>query len=431
MSNRSSARFSLTLGVVALAILLGGFGGWSVFSRIAGAIVASGQVKVEQNRQVVQHPDGGVVDQVNVREGDLVNAGDVLVVLDAVQLRSELTIVENQFFELLARRGRLSAERDDTPEISLDPELIGAAQNAPQVTELIDGQERLFQARLDSHAKALEQLDKQRSQITDQVRGIQAQQEALESQLALIRQELTDQQSLLDKGLAQASRVLSLQREEARLRGEVGELTASAAQAQGRITETEIEMLRLGTTRREDAITQIRDLQYRELELSERRSALRARLDRLEIRAPVSGVIYGLTVFAERAVIRAADPVLYVVPQDRPLVIDARVETINIDEVFVGQPVTLRFAAFDNRSTPELVGSVLKLSADAFTDDRTNTSYYSAEIVLDPGQAEELGDNRIVPGMPVEVFIRTAERSPIAYLVKPLTDYFNRAFRES
>ncbi|KCV82220.1 Type I secretion membrane fusion protein, HlyD family [Actibacterium atlanticum] len=419
------------LGFITLVILLGGFGGWSVFSRIAGAVVAGGQVKVEQNRQVVQHPDGGVVDLVSVREGDVVKAGDVLVVLDAVQLQSELTIVENQLFELLARRGRLEAERDDRDAIVYRAELQEAAQSDPDVAEITDGQSRLFVARNESNAKALEQLEKQRAQIADQVRGIEAQQEALVSQLALIRQELDDQKSLLEKGLAQASRVLSLQREEARLQGQVGELTASAAQAQGRITETEIEMLRLGTQRREDAITTLRDLQFRELELAERRTSLRAQLDRLEIRAPVGGIVYGLTVFAERAVIRPADPVLYLVPQDRPLVIDARIETIHIDEVFVGQPVTLRFAAFDNRTTPELTGTVLKLSADAFTDERTNASFYSAEIVLDAGQIEELGNNKIVPGMPVEVFIRTAERSPLAYLVKPLTDYFNRAFRES
>ena len=221
------------------------------------------------------------------------------------------------------------------------------------------------------------------------------------------------------------------QREQARLLGQVGELQASAAQAEGRITEIEIEKLKLVTTRREQAITELRDLQYRELELAERRQSLRQQLDRLDIRAPVSGVVYGLTVFAERSVIRAADPVLYLVPQDRPLVVAARIDPIHRDEVYVGQPVTLRFATFDARTTPELYGTVMQVSADAFTDEQAGASFYRAEMVLNEGENEKLGDLRIVPGMPVEAFIRTSDRTPLAYLLKPLTDYFNRAFRES
>lgn len=426
-----SARTPLLIGFVALALLVGGFGLWSVTSNIAGAIVAPGRVQVEQNRQVVQHPDGGVVQAVLIREGQLVSAGEVLIKLDPTQLQSELTIVENQLFELMARRARLEAEQDDRTTLTFDRELLELAATNPEVADLVQGQTRLFAARNDSNARALEQLEKQRAQIADQVRGITAQQQALVRQLDLIQQELTDQQSLLDKGLAQSSRVLSLQREEARLMGQVGELTANAAQAGGRMTEIGIAMLQLGTSRREEAISRLRDLQYRELELAERRTALSAQLARLEIRAPLSGVVYGLSVFAERAVIRAADPVLYLIPQDRPLVIDVRIEPIHVDEIFVGQPVSLRFAAFTSRTTPQLTGHVLQISADAFTDDRTNASYYSAEIELDPGEAAKLGDKKILPGMPVEAFMRTADRSPLAYLLKPLADYFNRAFRET
>jgi HlyD family secretion protein len=419
------------IGFLALALLIGGFGTWSVVASISGAIVASGRVEVDQNRQVVQHPDGGVVARLEVEEGDLVEAGDVLIALDASLLHSELSIVESQLFELMSRRGRLRAERDGAPSVRFDDDLMEIAATRPEVQELTDGQSRLFAARAETLAKEGAQLEKRRGQIADQVIGIVAQQDALESQLALIRQELETQQGLLDKGLAQASRVLSLQREEARLRGEVGELTASVAQAQGRITELDIEILKLQTTRREEAITELRELQYRELELAERRQSLLEQLDRLEIRAPVSGIVYGLTVFTPRSVIRAAEPVLYLVPQDRPLVIAARVDPIHVDEVFVGQPVNLRFATFDARTTPELFGQVTKVSADAFVDDRTQQSYYRAEIILSEGEADKLGELKIVPGMPVETFIRTADRSPLAYLVKPLAEYFNRAFRET
>jgi len=426
-----SARGPILTGLFALLLLVGGFGTWSVMANISGAIIASGRVKVEQNRQVVQHPDGGVVDTIEVKEGDIVAAGDVLIRLDASELRTELAIVEGQLFELMARRGRLEAEQDNAETITFDADLIEIAKTRPEVQDLLDGQERLFTARLVTGAQAVEQLDKRSAQIVDQVQGIEAQQEALSRQLDLIKMELDDQQSLLDKGLAQASRVLALQREAAALEGQVGELTASAAQAQGRITEIELEKLQLQTGKREEAITRLRDLQFRELELVERRLSLLAQLDRLEIRAPVGGIVYGMTVFASRAVVQQADPLLYIVPQDRPLVIDARVEPIHRDEVFVGQPVTMKFSAFDQRTTPDLVGQVIQVSADTFEDEATRANYYGVEIILDEGQAELLGDKRIVPGMPVESYIRTADRSPLAYLIKPLADYFNRAFRET
>ena len=428
---RWTAGRPLAVGFVSLLVLVGGFGTWAVLAQISGAVVAPGQVEVDQNRQVVQHPDGGVVDKVLVEEGDFVDAGAELVRLDPALLGSELAIVEGQLFEIIARRGRLAAERDEASTITFDPELQKVAQQRPQVAELMGGQDRLFAARAETLLKESQQLDKRAAQIADQVTGIHAQQEALQQQLVFVGEELTDLQSLLDKGLAQASRVLALQREQARLLGQVGELQASAAQAEGRITEIEIEKLKLVTTRREQAITELRDLQYRELELAERRQSLRQQLDRLDIRAPVSGVVYGLTVFAERSVIRAADPVLYLVPQDRPLVVAARIDPIHRDEAYVGQPVTLRFATFDARTTPELYGTVMQVSADAFTDEQAGASFYRAEMVLNEGENEKLGDLRIVPGMPVEAFIRTSDRTPLAYLLKPLTDYFNRAFRES
>ncbi|MEL6690256.1 MAG: HlyD family efflux transporter periplasmic adaptor subunit, partial [Pseudomonadota bacterium] len=203
------------------------------------------------------------------------------------------------------------------------------------------------------------------------------------------------------------------------------------AQSEGRMTEIEIEIIKLGSDRREEAITLLRDIQFRELELTERRQTLLERLNRLDITAPVSGVVYGLSVFAERSVVRPAEPVLFIVPQDRPLVIAAQVNPINIDQVFVGQNVTLRFSALDQRTTPELEGEVVQLSADAFQDEATQQSFYRAEIILSEGQIARLPEgSTLIPGMPVESFIRTEDRTPIAYLVKPVADYFSRAFRE-
>ena len=429
--NHWSARFPLIVGFGALLILLGGFGSWSARSTIAGAIVASGQVEVEQNRQVVQHPDGGVVEAVHVREGDTVKAGDPLLTLDATLLQSELNAAEGQLFEIMARRARLAAERDGEDSVTFPAALQEATRRSPVVGDLVQGQTRLFRARRQSLAQRVEQLGRRKAQIASQIEGIEAQKAAIARQVDLVGTELAAQQSLLDRQLAQASRVLTLQREEARLEGELGELTASGAEAEGKITELDIEILKMESQRREEAITQTRDLQYREVEIAETVAALRERLARLDIRAPMAGVIYGLEVFAPRSVIRAADPVLYIVPQDRPLIVSSRIMPLDVDEVYVGQPVTLRFPVFDQRVTPELSGRVSRISADAFTDRESQASFYRAEIRLDPREIEKLDQMTLLPGMPVEAFIRTADRTPIAYLIEPLADYFSRAFRES
>jgi len=426
-----SVRKPMIVGVLGLLLLVGGFGTWAVMTQISGAVIAGGQIEVDQNRQVVQHPDGGVVEAILVEEGNTVVAGEVLLRLDPTDLQSELSIVESQLFELIARRGRLETERDERDTITFDPLLSETAADRPAVKDLMDGQQRLFEARRASIAQAIEQLDKQQDQIADQITGITAQQRAMDAQLALIERELVDQQSLFDRGLAQVSRVLSLQREAARMSGTVGELAANEAQARGRITEIDIEILNLQSQRREEAITQLRDIQSRELELRERRRALLERMSRLDVKAPLSGIVYDLRVFARRSVIRPADPVLYIIPQDRPLVINARVEPIDIDKLTIGQDVTLRFSALDQRKTPELTGTVKLISADAFQDENTRQSYYRAEIVLSEGEQARLPqDTTLLPGMPVEAFIRTEDRTPIAYLVKPLTDYFTKAFRE-
>ncbi len=426
---RWSATRHMTVGVLALLVLVGGFGTWAVMAQITGAVITTGQIEVDRNRQVVQHPDGGVVAEIIADEGDTVSEGDLLIRLDSSVLTSELAVVEGQLFEILARTGRLRAERDGATDIEFDPVLQEGGEDA---TDLMNGQLRLFEARNETTLRATEQLTQQRAQIASQLTGIEAQQAALTEQRSLIAEELTDQQSLLDRGLAQASRVLGLRREEANLLGRAGELTAAAAQARERMTEIEIQILGLTSTRREEAITQLRDLQYNLLELTERRLTLRTQLERLDIRAPVGGVVYGLTVFAPRSVIRPADPVMYIVPQDRPLVIATQVQLTDIDQIHLGQDVTLRFSAFDQRRSPELTGTVTQISADAFQDQAAGLSYYRAEVQMNEGEIEKLpADMTLIPGMPVEAFVRTADRSPMDYLIKPMADYFAKAFRES
>lgn len=429
--NEFSSTKPLAIGLIASLLLIVGFGGWAVMAQLSGAIIATGQIEVDQNRQIVQHPDGGVVSEILVEEGDTVANGDVLLRLDPRNQQSELSIIQGQLFELMARRGRLVAERDNLESVTFDPRLIEAAQIDPAINELKSGQEQLFHARRENLTKQVEQLRKRTSQIDNQIDGIIAQKAALNTQLELIEIELVDQQKLLDRGLAQASRVLALQRTQAELSGNLGDLIAREAEAAGRITEIEIEIQSQYTKRQEEAITRLRDQQFRALELEERAKALIDRLERMDIRAPASGIVYGLTIFTPRSVIRPAEPVMYLIPQDRPLIIAAQVSPINIDELFITQDVTLRFSALDQRQTPELFGKVVKVSADAFVDEATRATYYRAEIILNDGQIDRLPANiTLIPGMPVEAFIKTSDRSPLSYLVKPLTDYFVKAFRE-
>lgn len=426
-----SFRAPLIIGFASLLILIGGFGVWSVQAKITGAIISAGKIEVEQNRQVVQHQDGGVVLEIFATEGQEVQKGDILFQLDGSELKSELAIVESQLFELMARRGRLEAERDSSEEIRFEADVVRAAKLNEDVRGQVDGQQRLFDVRRNSLATQISQLEKRQSQISDQLMGLDAQIAAFEAQIELVETEVDAQQTLLDKGLAQRSTVNVSKRELARLSGSLGDAIAQRAQALGRSTELDLEIGRVRTMRREEAISRLRDLEFQELELSERRRSLTTRINRLSIRAPVSGIIYGLTVFAENSVIRAAEPLLYIIPQDRPLVIMADVDPIHIDQIKLGQDVTLRFSAFDQKTTPELFGSVKRISADAFDDERIAYRYYKTEIELYPNEQNRLpSDSILLPGMPVEVYVQTNERSPIEYLTKPLTDYFNRAFRE-
>lgn len=421
----------LTIGFAAMALLVLGFGLWSTLAELSGAIVAPGRIEVEQNRQVVQHPDGGVVAEIRVTEGATVAAGDVLIRLDGTLIASELAIVEGRLSETLAHRARLEAERDGLSQPEYPATLQDMAATRPEVGEQIDGQTRLFHVRAEAAAQEAEQLSRQIEQIRDRIDGIDAQAIALTTQMELIATELASQQSLLEKGLAQQASVLALRREEARLLGQTGELTATRAQAEERIIEIEVQIARAAAARREEATQGLRDIAPVELEMAERQRALTERIARLDIRAPVAGVIIGLAVTTPRAVLRPADPVLYIVPQDRPLVIATQVAPIHVDQVRVGQPVELVFAAFSGRTTPHLQGSISMVSPDALTDSATHASYYRAEVVLDPGQIARLDGQILLPGMPVEAFIQTERRTPLAWLVKPFTDYFSRAFRES
>jgi HlyD family secretion protein len=430
-TGRWNLRGFLLTGYVALFILVFGIGAWAAVTRISGAIVAAGAVEVEGNRQVVQHPTGGVIEAINARDGDEVKVGDVLIRLEGQSVISELGIVEGQWFEILARKSRLSAERDGLEAIEFESELVERAATAPEMTVLMEAQKQQFEARRKLQTEEEQQLGEQQQQIAKQIEGLIALSDATETQIELLTREIEGQEELLAQGLTQITRVLTPQRELARLRGAAGQTEATIAENRGKIAEIEIQRVRLDSQTREEAIAELRDLEFREIELRERRHTLLDDVEKLDLRAPVSGVVYGSTADTLRGVIIAAEPVMYVVPKDTPLVVRTRIEPVHIDQVHLGQAATLRFSAFDMRTTPEVQGHVTAVSADAIEDPQHGIRYYRADIILDEGMGEKLAGKTILPGMPVEAYISTEERSPLSFFVKPMADYFNRAFRES
>ena len=479
--DRKAATFAagrpLALGIVTLLVLGGGTLGWGAFANIAGAVIALGQVQVEVREQAVEHLGGGTVGEVVVRNGDRVAAGDVLIRLGDAELRSDAAMLEAEAAELAAWRNRLEAEFRDAETIAWDEELAELARIDAAVAEILDGQERLFAARRTSRAGQAAQLRERIGQTRKQIAGLQAQGEALTRQRGFIARELEAQRSLFEKGLTELPRLMELEREAARLDGQSGDIEARIAAARGRIAELEIQILQIGTTRVEEAENGAREAQARENQVRERLAAVRVKLDDKEVRAPVAGEVFGMTVFAAGEVVRPGETVLRIVPEESRLVVRAQLDPIHVDQVWPGQDAVLRFSAFPARVTPEFGGKVLRVSADAQRDERTGFTWYEVEVSMGTAIAPEDGsgpdgwvssaietvagwlpevagewlnddgegdgvevvqdalpgharDLALAPGMPVEVHLRTGERSPLSYLGKPLTDFFSRSLRE-
>lgn len=425
-SQRWRGRFAFMLGFIALLLLAGLLGIWGTQVRIAGAIIAPGQVKVESNRQVIQHPDGGIVDTIYVRNGDYIEAGQAVLRFDDADVRSELSIVENQLLEVVVRIARLRAERDGAYEIDFD--LTGLMHL--QTGGTLDGQRLLFEARQESFVKELEQIDEQITQTRKQIVGVDAQIEAINIQLNLLGSQISANEELRKQGFMAPLENLEPQHKQAQLAGERGRLLALRGQHFSNIAALKLRRIGLETTRREKAITELRDLEGERAELIEKQRIANRKLSRMKVITPVSGIVYGSNVFAPRSVVQKGKDIMYIVPQDQALVISVRVPASDVDQVTPGQDVSLRFTALDQRFTPEIFGILNKVSADSVLDEKSGKAFYEAEISPLGSELIKLGDQSLVPGMPVDAYIRTSERSPLNYLTKPLADYFYRAFRE-
>lgn len=417
-------------GLLTVVLLIGGIGVWGAWASLAGAVVSPGQVELESHSQIVQHPDGGVVATIAVREGDKVRAGDVLLSLEGNELRSDLAILANQLTELEARGARLTAEQLGRGKVDFPAELKRAAIRDREVAEVLAGQVAFFDARRRTFAEAVNSTREQQRQKSNEIDGLKAQSEALSEQLQLLEEELVDLEALREKGLVDARRVAEAKRGRAGLVGQKAETEASIAASLGQIAQLDVEILRLTSERQEEAVSELRDIENRIAELSEQRKAVAKKIARLDMRAPLDGIIHGLQIHTIGSVVRPADPIMFVVPQDNLLRITAKVDAQHVDSVFVGQYAVLRFPSFDARTTPELHAEVTRVSADILTDDRTGIQFYTAEITPRPGEIELMANRALLPGMPVEAYIQTESRSPLNYMLKPFLDYAERAFRE-
>ncbi len=418
------------LATLAAAVLLGGLGGWATLAELSGAVIALGEVRVERNRQVVQHPFGGSVGEILVRDGDRVNAQDVLLRLDATRLKAERAIVQNRLDESRARQARLRAERDGEASIPYAEDLVTRAAEHLDVAEMLKGQERLFQARAATHSRAQAQLRSRIAQIRDEITGLEGQVAAATKQSEIVREDLVRLERVLAKGYVRRERVINLRLEETRINRDIASFVSQIAAAHSRIGENEIALVRLDAERIEEIVTELRDLGAQLSELQDELVKIDDQLSRTEIRAPVTGVVHASMVHTIGAVIQPAQPILFIVPQAEELIVEVRVKPESIDQLQFDQAVTVRFPAFNSRTTPELEGTIRKISADRIIDEASGLAYYLAEVFIAPQELRRLAGLSLIPGMPAEAHIRTTTRTPLSYLLKPLLDNLQRALRE-
>jgi HlyD family secretion protein len=426
---RGSIRRHIVIGVAVVAFLALGVGGWASTAEISGALIAQGSLVVDSNVKKVQHPSGGVVGEVRARDGDHVKAGDVLIRLDETVTRANLAIITKSLNELFARKARLSAERDGADAVAVPKELANRANDA-DVQEALASERKLFDLRRKARFGQKNQLQERIKQLQEQITGLTAQQDAKSKEMTIINQELQGVRDLWARNLVQISRLTSLEREEARLQGEHGQLIASAAEAKGKIAETELQILQVDQEFTSDVAKELRETESKIGEYVERKVTAEDQLQRTDLRAPQDGIVFQSTANTVGGVITAGDPVMLIVPEADNLLVEAKVEPKDIDQVQLGQPVVLRFSAFNMRTTPELNGTVVRVAADTSTDQRTGQSYYVVRISMLADEIAKLGEVKLTPGMPVEAFIQTGERTMLSYLVKPLHDQLKRAFRE-
>lgn len=417
-------------GYGSLVLFVGTLGVWSANASIAGAVIAPGQFVVESNVKKVQHQQGGIIGELRVREGQRVNEGELLIRLDDTVARASLQIITRQLDEFSARSARLEAERDQLAAPVIPSALAVRASAQPEVAALIAAEQRLFTIRAAARDGQRAQLTKRVAQARSEIEGLREQRAAKVIEADMIQRELTGVRDLYTRNLVQITRLSSLEREAASLTGQRGQLTAQIAQVEGRIAETELQILQLTEDLRAEAMRDLREIQGRMGELLERRVAAEDQLKRMDIRAPATGVVHQMQVHTVGGVVSPAEPTMLIVPSGELLHLEARVAPQDFDQVSVDQPANVRLHAFNQRTTPELVGYVTRLSPDITRDPQTGQTYYTIRITVPRAELERIAPLQISAGLQADVYLKTGDRTPIDYLLKPVKDQFAKAFRE-
>jgi HlyD family secretion protein len=427
-TNSSLRRFQL-LGFTSLAFMLGVVGGWSVLTELNGAVIAPATIMVESFSKKVQHKEGGIVGEIRVKDGDRVEVGQPLVILDNTETKAELAIIDGLLDEALTKRARLEAQRDKATEITFPPE-IAARDSEPELAAILAGQTRLFNSRLSSIKGKKDQLTQQIDQLTEQISGLNSQKKSKDKQLALIQGELKDLKDLQAKGLVPVSRVMAMDRETASLDGQRGELVANKAAAEAHIAEVRLQILQVDEEDQAQTLTELREIEGKLAEFKERKLAAASRLERTVIKAPITGSIYQLAIHTIGGVIAPGEAIMLIVPEADDLVLQAQVRPQDIDQVQTGQLAHVKFPAFNSRLTPDISAKVTQVSADTSRTDQNSPPVYVVRLTISAAELAKLGANKLKPGMPAEAFIQTQAQTPLSYFIKPLTDQFARALRE-
>jgi HlyD family secretion protein len=424
-----SMRRYLLCGTVVTIALVFGVGGWAATSDISGAVIATGHLVVLSEIKKVQHPTGGVIGQILVKEGQMVHAGEPLLRLDATVTQSNLAMVIKRLDELAARQARLRSERDGLSTIEFPQGLLARAGNA-EVQAIIESERRLFDLRRIARDGNVARFKERIDQYEQLIVGLTAQGEAKLKESALIAQELAAARQLWEKKLIQLARLNALEREAVNLEGTRAELVSRIAETKGRIAETELQILQLDRDLNSEVANELREIDARIGEFVERKIAAQDQMQRIELIAPASGAVHQLEVHTVGGVIAPGEVLMLIVPTDDELEVEAKIRPTDVDQLHPHAEAMLRFSAFNQRTTPELKGTLQSVSADVSIEERTGVSYYKARVTIDRKELSHLGTLKLIPGMPAEVFVKTSDRSAMSLLFKPLTDQFYRAFRE-
>ena len=426
----SSPRGWILAGLVVVLLAFGGLGAWATLAQLSGAVIAPGFITVQSNRKTVQHLEGGIVTALLVRDGDAVEAGQLLIQLDRTRAQASVAILEGELDLLRSREARLRAERDGGPEIAFPPELVARARKDANVADLVRGQQLLFEARRASLDGESELLAQRVGQYEDEIAGLGQQSLSKDRQIEIVEDELEGLHALYERGFESRRRINELERLAEQLRGELGAHTTATARAENAIAEANLRIVQLRKEFREQVVKELDEVQARIFDVSERRIAAADRMTRLQIRAPMSGIVVGMRAHTVGGVIGPGEPLLDIVPAGDELVIEARMRPEDIDKVRVGQTAVVRLSAFDRRTTPELEGTVIAASADRMVDETTGAAFFLVRSRLSEGELDKLDGLQLVPGMPAETFVQTGSRTVLSYLLKPLSDGVARALRE-